>query len=142
MSKNSGDMKYRLWAGGNLTAAGQLVEKYLRAKLTRLNFQIVCKNCYRSIKNSQTCFEKKIGMFEEGRLKSVEYVRRTVKRRALNSPSKEENANSQRQRKKRQRLNFDCDNDGTDPLRNILVSGVDAGPSDLKTTVSNFLTGF
>ena len=31
MSKNSGDMKYRLWAGGNLTAAGQLVEKYLRA---------------------------------------------------------------------------------------------------------------
>eukprot|EP00794_Sanderia_malayensis_P001609 gene1609-1780_t len=94
----------------------------------------------RKDENSQTCFEKKIGMFKEGRLKSAEFVRRRVKRRAWNSPNKEDRPSAsprQSQRKKRQTLNFDSKNtdEGADALRNILLFADGADPHDLQTTI-------
>ena len=110
ITKKPSDMKIRIWDVEKraVTRAGDSLQQYLGVTLTSLDFRIICKNCNRQIHSALKVKEKKKQTFEEGRLECSNFVRRSVKRLALNSPNQIADQEQKVVRKpaKRYKLNF------------------------------------
>ena len=108
ISKRPSDVKIRIWDVEKrvATRAGDSLQQYLGITLSSLDFRIICKNCNRQVSSALQVKQKKRESFEEGRLRSSNFVRRSVKRLAIQSPNQIVDQKVARKPAKRHRLDF------------------------------------
>ena len=73
-------IRINLWKDGKLSKAGETIENIFHTKITHVDYQVLCKNCWRKI---QTLEKKKTSIAEDiskGRKKVKNFVRCRFKR--------------------------------------------------------------
>eukprot|EP00794_Sanderia_malayensis_P008491 gene8491-9398_t len=93
-----------------VTKAGESLQHYLGVTLNSLDFKIICKNCNRQVHSALENIQNRRQSFEEGRLRSSSFVRKSMKRLSSPSPIQLQQDNKVTRRKppkKRHRLNFE-----------------------------------